>query len=139
MLLGLILQVVTAFTPIPDSLPHLLNGHFVSCNDADDEGYGELAFEYQQNGRVRWRLDMGPRSEFALFVPPYTSEHLAHDNAHNLLKPAFNYDDVQTRTGRNWSVAGLHIDIIRVPARDESCYAFLVRITAESVGKWAVR
>lgn len=142
MLLGLILQAVTAFTSIPDSLPHLLNGHFQSCADPDTDdgsGYGELAFEYQLQGRVRWTFHMGPRDEFALFVGA-PAEHFDHGSTFNRLTPAYHYDDVKTlKGGRNWSVWGLHVNVIRVPASDDECRAFLVRVDDDLRGKLANR
>ena len=142
MFLAIVLaQAVTAFTPIPDSLPHLLYGYFQSCPDVDavDDGYGELAYEHTLNGKVRWTLHLGPRDEWGLYVGA-PAEHLRHDSVFNRLAPAYHYGDVKTRVGgRNWSALGLHLNVIRVPTSDEACYGFLVKITADPMGKWASR
>ncbi len=140
-LAAFVLQAVTAFTPFPHSLPTLLYGHFVSCPDADDqeEHYGELAYEHQAQGKVRWTLHMGPRDEWALYVGS-PAEHFDHDSVFNRLTPAFHYDDIHTRVGgRNWSALGLHINVIRVPASDDACYAWLVKVDADPIGRLAER
>lgn len=139
MILALILQAVTAFTPFPHALPVLFSGHFLSCPDADDqdEHYGELAYEHQVNGKVRWTLHMGPRDEWALTVGA-PADHVQHESAFNKLAPAFHYDDIKTRVGgRNWSALGLWVNVIRVPVTDENCYAFLVKVTADRINRLA--
>lgn len=137
MILALVLQAVTAFTLFPHSLPTLFEGHFQSCNDAGDDGYGELAYERVEHGKVRWRFEMGPRDEFSLVVGS-PDDHIPHDSVFNRLTPAFHYDDVQTRVGgRNWSAMGLHVNVIRVPASDDSCYAFILKIDADPFMKLA--
>ena len=138
MILGLIFQAITAFTPFEHAAPILLFGHFLSCPEPDvDDGYGELAYEHQTNGKVRWTFHMGPRDEFALNVGA-PAEHFTHDSVFNRLGPAFHYDDVRTRVGgRNWSAMGLHINVIRVPSSDDSCYAWLVKIVSDPIGRLA--
>lgn len=134
-MLALLFAAVTAFTPIP-SPDALLSGHFLSCPEG--ETYGERAFQYQQHGTVLFELHMGPRDEFALFKGEFDGD-ADHAGRLNLLTPAFHYDDVQSRTGRNWSAYGLHVNVVRVPVSDEDCYGFLVRVVADKGFRYASR
>lgn len=115
----------------------VLAGMWASCpTDGDTSDYTERVYEYQFHGRIEWRFEMGPRDEFALFVGPTPAAHVAHDDATNLLGPAYHYDDVVSRTGRNWSALDLHINVIRTPGSDDECYTFAVKIDR---GPWRAR
>jgi hypothetical protein len=128
---------VTSFTASNDRTQPLvlLEGAFSSCPEPDaEDGYGERAFEFQRTGYPSWTFDMGPRDSFALFRGVFEG-HIAHTDPRNLLGPAFHYSDVPTMIGgRNWSAAGVHVNVVRVPGSrgtDEECYSFYVRTVAD--------
>ena len=135
----LALQVFLS-TPAQQREPEtLLSGIWTSCPDDSPEGYSERQTEfYAKNGSGWFTLDLGPREEFAVFAGTFP-QHIAHDDAANLLKPAYHYGDVATATGRNWSIAslGIHLNVVAMNQNENGCYAFLLLAERLTRPRWA--
>jgi hypothetical protein len=61
-----------------------------------------------------------------------------HENASNLLGPAFHYDDLKTvRGGRRWNALGATVNVIQIPGSDSECYAYAIKIEQAARPTWA--
>lgn len=130
-LLLLLLSGHTDWTSMRTNTREVLNGSFTSCPDGRDGEYGEQAFVYKPHDTVLAEIHLGPRQEFAIFTGYEVAER-DHKGTENLLGPAYQYDDVPSRTGRNWAIPGLHLhmNVIRAPGSFEECYSYFVLVEA---------
>ena len=117
-------------------------GSWSSCPLDDGSGdYGEQALTFQTaHGKIPWfEIHYGPRDEFAIFTGN-TPEHIDHDDARNLLRPAYHYGDLETKAGgRNWSLArlGIALNVVRLDGSHSDCYSFYITLTRDKRPQWA--
>jgi len=133
------LQFFTA-APLAQRTPETIaEGIWVSCPDDSDDGYAEKALDYQTKGIPWFEIHYGPRDEFAIFAGN-TPEHLSHEDARNLLKPAYHYADVATVAGgRNWSLPrlGIRLNVVRLDGSYPECYTFAIQLQRDARPTWA--
>ncbi len=127
--------------PLAQRTPDTLSaGYWESCPMDDGSGdYHERALDYKFKGRPWFEIHYGPRDEFAIFVGN-TTEHIAHDDDRNILRPAYHYNDLSTAAGgRNWSFSalGVSLNVIAIPASKPECYNFTVHLTRDKRPQWA--
>lgn len=133
MIVLLLLQLAlghTDWTSLRSNTTDVLNGSFTSCPDGDDGQYGEQVYLWKRRSVSIAEIHLGPRGAFAIFAGEVEAER-DHAGADNLLGPAFQYDDVPSRTGRTWAIASLHLhmNVVRAPGSFEECYSFFVVVT----------
>lgn len=121
----------TDWTSARTSLHAVLEGSFTSCPDGEDGSYGEKVYVYRPHGTVLAEIHLGPRQEFAVFAGEVDGDR-DHKGPDNLLAPAYQYDDVPSRTGRNWAIPSLHLhmNVVRGPGSFEECYQYFVLVEA---------
>lgn len=131
------------FTPAPLAQrgpETVAEGSWVSC-PIEGGDYGERALDYKSSGHPWFEIHYGPRDEFAIFAGN-TDTHIDHDDARNLLRPAYRYGDVYTRAGgRNWSIAslGITLNVVALPPSQEDCYSFVTKLSRDKRPTWANR
>lgn len=114
----------------------VLEGMFESCPDSDGNTYGERIYAQSvykskpagKHDNIAFEIHLGPRDEFAVFAFDTPDGDVPHSDPRNLLGPAYHFDDVQSRTGRNWSIAslGLHLNVTRAGGSRPDCYSYFV-------------
>lgn len=128
--------------PIAQRGPETLaEGTWTSCPLDDGSGdYGEKALDYSVKGHPWFEIHYGPRDEFAIFAGN-TPEHIDHADERNKLRPAYHFGDLQTASGRNWSVAslGVHLNVARIDGQRVECYSFIVKLERDERQTWANR
>lgn len=137
-----LLFALQLFIPAPlaqRTLETISEGSWESCPMNDGSGdYAEKALDYSVKGHPWFEIHYGPRDEFAIFAGN-TPDHIEHTDARNLLKPAFHFEDIESRTGRNWSIAslGIHLNVVRIDGGGADCYSFFTKIERDPRPTWA--
>lgn len=129
LLIGSLLAPVTGWTSYRSRPESILEGQFISCPDNDDGSYGERVFVWTVGKVNIAEIHLGPRDEFAVFAGEVEEER-DHRSPENRLGPAFHFLDVDSRTGRNWSIASLnlHVNVRRGDGSYPECYAWWVLV-----------
>lgn len=134
----ILLLALLQFYAMTDRRPSvILEGTWASCPDRDT--YTELAYEYRASERGSFELHLGPRDSFAIFAAPIPEAHIEHDDARNLLLPAYHYADVPTKFGgRNWSLAslGVHLNVVQLHVSFDDCYMYAIKLEKATPPTW---
>ena len=130
LLISSVLAPVTGWTSYRSQPDAIIEGSFISCPDNEDGSYGERVFLWKQGKVSAAEVHMGPRDEFAVFLGEVDGDR-EHAGPENLLGPAFHFSDVDSRTGRNWTIASLnwHVNIRRGDGSYPECYTFWIKIS----------
>ncbi len=97
----------------------------MSCLQENGE-YGERVFDHIT--LPAFEAHLGPEDEFALFMG-ITTVHRDHDNAINLLYPAYHRSDLSTfRDSRTWSREGIIVNVIALDSSRRDCESYHIRV-----------
>lgn len=106
----------------------VLEGNWQSCLEADGS-YTEREWSYRFRGEFILTLHLGPRDEFALYAGGPVDDHIAHEDARNLLGPKFRIGDITTARGkRAWAKLGFWISIVQAGGGRSECESFYVLV-----------